>query len=159
MSYATPTPSRAPKKGLSPLAIAAIVVACLALVCVSVAIIGAIGSAVDDKPKPTETLDLGAPASTPAPASTAAPATTKAAGPATQIEDGTWLVGEDVAPGTYRLAAPVSSGMCYWGIYKAGTNQADIVDNGVETGGRPTVTLKAGQEFKSSGCGTWMKTG
>lgn len=70
--------------------------------------------------------------------------------------EGDWNVGTDIQPGTYRTEEPVS-GMCYWGIYRAGTNKGDIVENDIVTGGRPTVTLKAGQEFSSSGCGSWVK--
>jgi hypothetical protein len=77
----------------------------------------------------------------------------------TTIEDGTWTVGVDITPGTYRLSAPVTSGMCYWGIYRSGSNQQAIVNNGIETGGRPTVTLKGGQDFSSKQCGTWARVG
>lgn len=92
----------------------------------------------------------------PAP-SQAAPSTatepTKAA--AATIEEGTWTVGEDFPAGTYRLQTAATS-MCYWGIYKSGTNQGTIIENDIVTGGRPTVTLKRGQDFKSD-CGTWVK--
>ena len=72
------------------------------------------------------------------------------------IEEGDWAVGVDVAPGTYRTDAPVVDG-CYWAIYKAGTNQEDIINNGNPTGGYPTVVLKKGQEFTNQGCGTFVK--
>jgi hypothetical protein len=49
--------------------------------------------------------------------------------------------------------------MCFWGIYKSGTNGAEIIANDVVTGGRPTVTLKTGQDFDSSRCGRWAKVG
>ncbi len=76
------------------------------------------------------------------------------AGPTTTIDEGDWTVGVDIKPGTYRTTEPVS-GDCYWGIYRAGSNQSDIIDNGIPTGGRPTVTLKKGQEFTNQGCGTF----
>lgn len=72
------------------------------------------------------------------------------------IEDGVWTVGDDIPAGTYKVSEPLTS-MCYWGIYKSGTNQADIIDNDIVDGGKPTVTLKKGQDFKSSNCGTWVK--
>lgn len=72
------------------------------------------------------------------------------------IEEGTWTVGVDVKAGTYRTVDPVAGG-CYWEITKAGTNGADIVENDNPTGGRPTVTLKKGQEFKNQGCGIFKK--
>lgn len=74
----------------------------------------------------------------------------------TVIGEGTWTVGVDVDPGKYRTVAAVSDG-CYWEITKAGTNGADIIANDNVTGGRPTVTLKKGQEFKNQGCGDFQK--
>ncbi|WP_454697845.1 hypothetical protein [Arthrobacter humicola] len=75
---------------------------------------------------------------------------------ANTIKEGTWTVGVDLEPGTYRTNSDVTSG-CYWGIYRTGSNGSDIVDNDIVTGGRPSVTLSAGQDFKSSRCGTWSK--
>lgn len=75
---------------------------------------------------------------------------------ANTIKEGTWTVGVDVEPGTYRANADVTSG-CYWGIYRTGSNGSDIIDNDIVSGGRPSVTLSAGQDFKTSRCGTWSK--
>lgn len=88
-------------------------------------------------------------------AADAGPAPAPAAATGT-IEEGDWTVGADIAPGTYRTEAPVEAG-CYWAIYKAGTNQQDIINNGNPTGGYPTVVLKKGQEFTNQGCGTFVK--
>ena len=74
---------------------------------------------------------------------------------ASQIQIGTWTVGVDIQPGTYRTAEPVTS-TCYWGIYRSGTNKADIIDNDIVEGGHPTVTLTEGQDFEN-GCGVWNK--
>ncbi len=65
---------------------------------------------------------------------------------ATSIEQSTWTVGRDTEPGTYRTSTAVF-GQCYWGIYRAGTNGGDIIDNDIVTGGFPTVQLSEGQEF------------
>lgn len=75
---------------------------------------------------------------------------------ANTISDGTWTVGRDIAPGTYRATADVGSS-CYWGIYRSGSNGSDIIDNDLPGGGRPSVALSAGQDFKSSRCGNWQK--
>lgn len=75
---------------------------------------------------------------------------------ANTIGDGTWTVGKDVAPGTYRAAADVGSS-CYWGIYATGSNGSNIIDNDLPGGGRPSVSLAEGQDFKSSRCGKWEK--
>jgi hypothetical protein len=71
------------------------------------------------------------------------------------IAEGTWAVGVDVQPGTYRTKDAVS-GTCYWGIY-SDANGEHIVANDIVSGGRPTVTLKNGQFFKTSRCGEWGK--
>jgi hypothetical protein len=75
---------------------------------------------------------------------------------ANTIGDGTWTVGTDIEPGTYRAAADVGSS-CYWGIYATGSNGSNIIDNDLPGGGRPSVALSGGQDFKSSRCGTWEK--
>lgn len=74
---------------------------------------------------------------------------------ANSIGEGIWTVGVDMVPGTYRTAEPVA-GDCYWGIYTSGTNGADIVQNDIVSGGNPTVTLREGQDFKNSDCGTFV---
>lgn len=75
---------------------------------------------------------------------------------ANTIKEGTWTVGTDIEPGIYRTTSDVT-GSCYWGIYRTGSNGADIVDNDIVSGGRPSVTLSAGQDFKTSRCGSWLK--
>lgn len=71
------------------------------------------------------------------------------------IEEGTWTVGEDFPAGTYRTQE-VADETCYWGIYKSGTNGSKIIDNHLG-GGKLRVTLKKGQDFESTRCGTWEK--
>lgn len=46
---------------------------------------------------------------------------------------------------------------CYWAVLQTGTNGSDIIENGIPGGGRPTVTVKKGQDFESQRCGTWVK--
>ncbi|MCZ2857629.1 hypothetical protein [Blastococcus sp. VKM Ac-2987] len=75
---------------------------------------------------------------------------------ATSIGVGTWTVGVDVEPGTYRTSEPVL-GDCYWGIYASGTNGSDIIENDIVQGGFPTVTLREGQDFENNRCGTFVK--
>jgi hypothetical protein len=71
------------------------------------------------------------------------------------IREGTWAIGVDVQPGTYRTKDAVS-GNCYWGIY-SDANGNNIVANDIVTGGRPTVTLSGGQYFTTRRCGDWAK--
>ena len=75
---------------------------------------------------------------------------------ANTINEGTWTVGVDVEPGTYRTKDPVT-GSCYWAIFRSGTNKDDIVQNDIVKGGSPTVTISAGQDFETSRCGSWVK--
>lgn len=46
--------------------------------------------------------------------------------------------------------------MSYWEI-DSDANGDHIVANDIVTGGRPTVTLKNGQFFKTARCGDWIK--
>lgn len=75
---------------------------------------------------------------------------------ANTVGDGTWTVGTDIEPGTYRAVADVGSS-CYWGIYATGSNGSNIIDNDLPGGGRPSVALSAGQDFNSTRCGKWEK--
>ena len=69
------------------------------------------------------------------------------------IQDGTWIVGKDIAPGTYRTTNEVSRS-CSWQI-----TRPDSIDSseGAVTSGFPTVKLVRGQRFISEGCGGWAK--
>jgi len=122
------------------------------------------------EPQPTVTVsvpaDPGAEVTVTAPPVTvtkpAPPAKTVTAPPpkaAAAITEGTWEVGVDVAPGRYKTVEAVdSAGMCYWKITTTG-KPSDIVDNDIVTGGRPTVTIKKGQDFTTQDCGDWQKVG
>lgn len=84
--------------------------------------------------------------------------TQKPAEAAGAIGEGTWEVGVDVAPGRYKTTVAVTSDMCYWKITTTGKPD-NIVDNDIVTGGRPTVTIKKGQDFTTQDCGEWKKVG
>ncbi|MBP2413058.1 hypothetical protein JOF48_001857 [Arthrobacter stackebrandtii] len=75
---------------------------------------------------------------------------------ANTIGDGMWVVGDDVEPGVYKAKSDVGSS-CYWAILASGTNGDDIISNDLPGGGTPSVTLAAGQDFKSSRCGQWIR--
>ena len=68
------------------------------------------------------------------------------------FSDGTWAVGEEILPGTYRSTA---GGNCYWAILKgpSGGGINNIVENGF--GPNATITLSSGQYVEVSGCGEW----
>lgn len=76
----------------------------------------------------------------------------------TTITDGTWTVGDDIPPGTYKVSVPIAADQtCYWAITKTGSNGEGIVANDFGGKGRPRVTLKRGQDFETNDCGVWQK--
>lgn len=75
-------------------------------------------------------------------------------------EDGTYVVGKDVQPGTYRTRGPVPGVVadCHWSRLKdlSGTSSA-VIDIGNENG-QGFVTIQADDvAFKTSGCEPWQK--
>lgn len=92
-----------------------------------------------------------------APESASVGAAKPAKPPAPTVDDGVWVVGDDMPAGTYKVTAAVSS-RCYWEISKTGgSGVMDIVANDLPGGGKPQVSLKRGQTFKTDNCGTWRK--
>jgi hypothetical protein len=83
--------------------------------------------------------------------------TAKRGTPKTSFGNGVWLVGIDIAPGTYVTQKDVLGGRCYLEISTAGSNGEDIIDNGNYAKGKPSATLDAGTEFKNAGCGLMKK--
>jgi hypothetical protein len=81
--------------------------------------------------------------------------TAKRGTPKTTFGNGVWLVGIDIAPGSYGVVKDVLGGHCYLAISTAGSNNADIIANNNYTRGMPSVSLAAGQEFYNHGCGTF----
>ncbi|WNV74763.1 hypothetical protein [Geodermatophilus sp. DSM 44513] len=68
--------------------------------------------------------------------------------------DGTYRIGADVAPGTYRASATTDD--CYWErVSGFGGSLDEIIANGI--GSPEIVTIEAGDAgFESSRCGTWQ---
>lgn len=168
MNYSPPEPTPRPhRRRMHPFVIVGIVLAALLVVCGGgVGAVGLLSAGQDKAPQaavsaqPTHTRDTstGTPSAGLSTAAAEAPSPTKAAPPPppppVTVEDGTWTVGEDFPAGRYLTkGAPAD---CFWSIYKSGTNQSDIIDNHIG-GGNLRVTLKAGQDFTSQDCGTWVK--
>ena len=91
----------------------------------------------------------------------ATPRKSPAAAPAAAMIKGDDIVhvGEDVPAGTYRAVEPVGDGtfdFCSW-LKSKDAEGSDLIDAGGGAGGRPQVTLKAGQWFRSIGCPDWRK--
>lgn len=72
----------------------------------------------------------------------------------TRFPEGTYIVGTDIAPGTYTARGA----RCYWARLRAFTGDLSaIVANGNPTG-RVFVTIsRSDRGFTSSRCGTWTR--
>jgi hypothetical protein len=70
------------------------------------------------------------------------------------IGEGTYEVGKEIPPGTYK--ATDDGGFCYWARLKS-TDEMDIISN--HAGAGPTiVTIKSTDKyFKTNGCTTWKR--
>ncbi|WP_424213402.1 hypothetical protein ACN20G_15690 [Streptomyces sp. BI20] len=85
--------------------------------------------------------------------------------PATTVkgDGGTFRVGHDIAPGTYKTGglAEGTIGTCYWERSSAaGDGGVDSILANENLEGSGIVTIKAGDKFfKTTGCQDWTKTG
>jgi hypothetical protein len=106
----------------------------------------------DAKPQPTVTVTKTAKAK---PAKTQETATTVGG-------DGEYLVGQDMAAGTYKTAGSADTDLdlpCYWERAKNSSGEFDsIITNGTPKG-TARVTVNRGEVFKSQGCKDWVKVG
>jgi hypothetical protein len=75
------------------------------------------------------------------------------ASPATSFGPGDWVVGEQIAPGTYRADA---AGLCYWERASGFAHDFDeIITNGNPTGQAIVEIAPTDARFTTSGCGDW----
>jgi hypothetical protein len=89
-------------------------------------------------------------------------ATKPASDPNVISGDGTFTVGSQVKPGTYRTVVPNDSFDCYYERLKdaSGSFDAIIANNNGSPGSQQIVEIKATDKFfKTDGCGTWTKVG
>ena len=99
---------------------------------------------VQGKPAPTVTVTQRA------------TVTAKPAGPSGEFGDGTWIVGTDIKPGTYRTAN--ASGLCYWARLSGMTGDLDDVLANGNPDKSTTITIrKTDKAFQSERCGTWQR--
>lgn len=76
------------------------------------------------------------------------------------IGDGTYVVGTDIQPGTYRTAGPRPGmmPMCIWQRLANTTGDMNAVTASDISNGPTTVTINESDgAFKSTGCATWAK--
>ncbi|MCX5409304.1 hypothetical protein OHA37_36300 [Streptomyces sp. NBC_00335] len=100
-----------------------------------------------------------APTSTPTPT----PSTVEKA-PAGEIPgDGTYVVGKDIRPGTYRTAGAEEDDAfpnCYWARLSGTSGELKEIIANDNSEGPTTVTISAADKaFKTTGCQTWKRTG
>ncbi|UIX29555.1 hypothetical protein [Streptomyces sp. GQFP] len=74
--------------------------------------------------------------------------------------DGTYVVGNDIKPGTYRSEGPQGGliASCYWARLSSTSGELkDIIANNA-TSGQTTVTIAATDKaFNTTGCKAWKK--
>jgi hypothetical protein len=92
---------------------------------------------------------------------TVAPTTTVPPPPTTAkpkvITDGTFVVGVDIEPGTYRSKVP---GSCYWARLSSFTGSDNVIANDIVSDGILVVTIQPTDVgFKTHRCGGWERIG
>jgi hypothetical protein len=76
--------------------------------------------------------------------------------PATSFPDGDWVVGADIAPGTYKS---VNGYDCYWEQARGFDHDLTEIITTDNSPGSATVTIPSSAvRFTSKACGTWKKT-
>jgi hypothetical protein len=90
----------------------------------------------------------------------AAPA---ASGPKTSFGDGTWVVGEDIQPGTYKTAGATAGVMefCAVSTHSGDTTDSPIIDIASANANEPIRIKVTGKvkAVKASGCEDFVKVG
>ena len=71
---------------------------------------------------------------------------------------GTFEIGSEKSPGTYKTSGPKDSTSCYYAVLRSpsGGSSSNIIDNDIISG-QGIVSLSAGQFFETSRCNDWVK--
>ncbi len=78
--------------------------------------------------------------------------------PKTTIDnDGTYVVGTDIEPGTYTSAGGAAGGTCYWKRMSS-LNGSDIIDNALSSKPQVVQIDPSDKAFKTDHCQPWQKT-
>jgi hypothetical protein len=72
--------------------------------------------------------------------------------------DGTYRVGTDIVPGTYRSAgtSPEGATDCYWARLSS-LNETHIIDSNISTGPQLVIIQSTDRAFLTHGCQPWQK--
>ncbi|MFC8514317.1 hypothetical protein [Streptomyces sp. NPDC057257] len=76
--------------------------------------------------------------------------------------DGTFVVGKDIKPGTYRTDGPQGGLItdCYWARLSSTSGDVNDIIANESTKGQTTVTISPSDKaFTTNGCKTWEKVG
>lgn len=125
-----------------------------AAVAVGLTMLACAGGGTDEPDQPTVTSNTAQP-----PTATTKPPTGDVAPPKRgiisqpRISEGVYSVGEDMAPGTWKVTERASEG-CYWAI--TDPKSGNILRNGYAAG-FPKVTVKKGEEFEFTDCPDFEK--
>jgi hypothetical protein len=128
------------------------VVLAVVVILIIAGIAGGGGSSGDSSPSATDT-----PSSSPSQSPSSAPSVkaTKSPKPKPQVPsyaDGTYRIGRDIKPGTYRSSV---RGTCYWATLRGfGGNISDIIQNGNNSPAIVTL-VRTDRGFQTQGCGDW----
>jgi hypothetical protein len=77
--------------------------------------------------------------------------------PRTGMEtDGTYRVGTDIEPGTYRSAGPHGASDCYWARLET-LDPGHIIDNNISTDPQVVTIQSSDAAFVSRNCLPWQK--
>lgn len=161
--YTQPSPPAPPRKTPTALKVIALSVGGLVIFGIGAAAGSSSGETASGKPAPTVTVTAKADSGEKADAAKEKPAKEKKeeSGPATTFDSGSYLVGEEVAAGTYKTSGPSDTDLpnCYWARNKDSSGDLySVIANGNPEG--PTrLTVQEGEIVETSGCGTWTKVG
>ena len=99
----------------------------------------------------TSTLQITKTVTVTAPPPTSVPKTT-------METDGTYRVGTDIVPGTYRSAGPRPKGEsdCYWARLNS-LNETHIIDSNISTGPEVVMIQPSDAAFLTHSCQPWQK--
>ncbi|MGH3694189.1 MAG: hypothetical protein ACRDRX_09460 [Pseudonocardiaceae bacterium] len=142
----------------------ATVLALIIAIVANLAVIAVIASRTDPTPvitarPPALTLPGVLPAP-PAPAVSPAPATSPALPStlATTFGEGRFVVGTDIAPGTYQTTGKSGRSDCYWERLKdTNGTTASIIDNDLAPGPATVTIDQTDGAFQTRWCRTWTK--
>ena len=72
--------------------------------------------------------------------------------------DGTYRVGTDIVPGTYRSAGPSPEGAsdCYWARLSS-LNETHIIDSNISTGPQVVMIQPNDRAFLTHSCQPWAE--